>query len=258
MRVLLAVTLLALLPGWAAAGQRAHGEKPDPPASLPAIGLPLPDIGLPLPTIGLPPQQPRGRAVTPGRRPAPPPRGPHRGNGRGHPRAGIVYVVPTYGVVEPPAADAPAEDAAPSAVAPATPEPPPGGTLWLDLEPATVNGQVFVDGYYVGTTADVGRELALEAGAHAVEVRAPGYEPMTVNVKIDAGRALTYRAALQAAGTPAPAPTARAGQAAKAAQPPPRRKPFYAIPGCYLGDVPPKEAALPKNCDPAKAVTIWP
>ena len=31
---------------------------------------------------------------------------------------------------------------------------------------------------------------------------------------------------------------------------------IYFIPGCYLGDVPPKDAGLPAGCDASRAVTF--
>jgi hypothetical protein len=47
-----------------------------------------------------------------------------------------------------------------------------------------------------------------------------------------------------------------------AAPPPPpvpvAHKTFYIIPGCYLGDVPPKDASLPSTCDVSKARAFQP
>jgi hypothetical protein len=31
---------------------------------------------------------------------------------------------------------------------------------------------------------------------------------------------------------------------------------FYLIPGCYMGNVPPKEAHLRPDCDPDRAITF--
>src|SRR5262245_5572708 len=40
--------------------------------------------------------------------------------------------------------------------------------------------------------------------------------------------------------------------------PPPRPSTFYYIPGCYMGNVPPSEVALPANCDHTRLVTWKP
>jgi hypothetical protein len=127
----------------------------------------------------------------------------------------------------------------------------PTGSLWLDVQDAGT-AQLYVDGFYVGTTVDVGSELTLEAGPHSIELRAPGYETMKVNVKVEAGRAITYRDALRPQSSPA---TAQAPTTA-VSKVPPERKPFYVIPGCYVGDVPPKEARLPATCDQSRVKTI--
>jgi hypothetical protein len=124
------------------------------------------------------------------------------------------------------------ETAAPQAPAAAN------GLLRLSSTPAS--GQVFVDGYYVGTLADVDaqRALTLPAGPHRVEIRAPGYEPATFDVRIDPTDTVTYRAAPERI----PAPPARAAAPAAATR-------MYVIPNCYLGNVPPRADRLPKGCD---------
>lgn len=260
MRALTTAIALTLLPGLV----MAQGSRSDP-GSLPSIGMPLPQIGLPLPLIGLPlPPAGPTRADGPvarGARPAPD-RRQDRGGAKRAPRSphAIVYVVPAYGnyQIGTPVDRSAREGAdlstqAPALSASAAPNRP-SGTLWLDLEPAA-DAQVYVNGFFIGTIDDAGRELALEAGAHHIEVRAPGYEAMSVNVRIDANRAITYRGTLQPAleaTAAAPASNATAAPAAVV------RKPFYMIPGCYLGDVPPQEARLPKTCDPARAITMWP
>jgi hypothetical protein len=257
--MLFAVVLLAL-PVVAAAQSSQSGTSS--PAPLPSIGLPLPDIGLPLgpamPTVDKPGDKSKRRAdrkAPPSRRP---PGADDRRRGRGQSRT--VYVVPTYPawwnypVPDPapaPSAQVPQQEPAP---VPA-PEPVrPTGTLALEVNPPG-SAQVYVDDFYIGTIDEVGRELTLETGAHNVQLRATGYETLNINVKIDEGRTITYRESLRstAGETPAPAQEARAASAA-----PIKKKPIYAIPGCYLGDVPPKEANLPPGCDPNKAITIKP
>ena len=116
----------------------------------------------------------------------------------------------------------------------------------LELQP-TAGLQLFVDGYYVGTLDDVHGELELEAGAHTIEIRASGYETLTFDVKITPGRSISYRGTLKptdAADAPAPTPVAPTT--------------FYYIPGCYMGNVPPEEVALPPNCDLSRLVTRKP
>lgn len=258
MRVLIAV-LLAALPGLVAAQSRSV---PDQPPSLPTIGLPLPSLGLPLPS----PRSPRvERPVDRGDR-RPPGRDPRGGDRRrGHSTQSFVYFVPAYGVDYQPGRTADAYDArepndTPRDVnqAPRSPEPArPSGTLWLDLQPAG-GAQVYVDRFYVGTLDEIGAELTLDAGVHSVEVRALGYQTVDVDVKIEAGRAITYRGMLQPQAATAEAQPRAAEKPTPAGDKTVARKPFYAIPGCYLGDVPPKDAGLPATCDPSRAITIWP
>jgi PEGA domain-containing protein len=72
------------------------------------------------------------------------------------------------------------------------------GNLRMLIDPPTA--QVFVDGVFVGMVEEAGSPLAgvrLEAGPHRVEFRAPGYEPLTVDVMIGADRTITYRAQMQ-------------------------------------------------------------
>lgn len=247
MRVALAIVLFAALPALAAA-QSSRPKAADAP-TLPTIGLPLPQIGLPLPSIGLPPATTaRSR---PSRRPSPP-----NQNGRGghgdtkgpRRRPSVVYVVPTYGWDYAPAApEAPAE--------PAQSEEPKRltGTLQLDVLPAGIV-QLYADGYYVGTSDDADGELTLEAGPHRIEIRAPGYETATVDVMIEPGRTISYRGALVRQDTkPAPEPPVRAEEAK-----PLPRQPVYFIPGCYLGNVPPKDAGLPATCDLSRVKVLEP
>ena len=74
----------------------------------------------------------------------------------------------------------------------------PQGNVRLDVEP--VSAQVFVDGDYVGTVDDFWHSLAglnLGAGPHRFEFRAAGYEPLIVDVKVEANRTITYSATLR-------------------------------------------------------------
>jgi hypothetical protein len=127
---------------------------------------------------------------------------------------------------------------------PASPVVPAKGSLVLDVQPATA--QVFVDGFYVGAADDFGGARGgafLEAGPHRIDLLSPGYEPVSFDVKIVPNEAVAYRRALKAE---APAPAA----------PPLAKTPMtiYIIPGCYVGNVPPKDAGLPATCDVTRAL----
>ncbi len=148
-----------------------------------------------------------------------------------------------------------APEAAP--VAHAAPTPPPyaepqsrKGSLFLDVQPGTA--QIFVDRFYAGTPDDLsaaGRGLLLDAGPHTIDLMAPGYEPLTFDVRVAPDEPpLLFRQRLKAtAPPPVPAPAA-------VIQP----STFYLIPGCYMGNIPPKDARLPSTCDVSRAVTINP
>ena len=71
------------------------------------------------------------------------------------------------------------------------------GSVRLEVQPAFA--QIFVDGEYVGTVEDFhsASGLMIAAGVHRVEFRAPGCEPLVVDVRIAAGRRITYRGALK-------------------------------------------------------------
>jgi hypothetical protein len=117
------------------------------------------------------------------------------------------------------------------------------GKLVLDIVPA--GAQVFVDGYYVGVPSDFGTERGggvLEAGTHRLDVSAGGYEPVGVDIRVASGQIVTYRSTLK----PLPPPAAVAPST------------FYLIPGCYMGNIPPKDARLPDSCDKNRAITWRP
>ena len=125
--------------------------------------------------------------------------------------------------------------------------------LRLEVEPRGV-AEIYVDGYFVGTADDRRDEVALEPGSHRVDIRAPGYESERVDVRLEAGDSATLRRSLQREGGAPPPPRS----APPPAPAPIARKPFYFIPGCYLGDVPPKDAGLPASCDQSKTVVVKP
>jgi len=82
------------------------------------------------------------------------------------------------------------------------------GSLELAVEPRSAD--VYVDGFYVGTVDDVTQNgLLLRAGRHWIDLRAEGYETLTVPVGIAAGQAIKYRGQLQSARS---LPMSRAGR----------------------------------------------
>jgi hypothetical protein len=209
---------------------------------LPHIGLPLPQIGLPLPQIGLP-LPPTGipRVASPRHNlnhPLPLTRRQH------HPA--VAYVVPAYGW---PAYDAPiaiGTTASQNASATAFQPQRSVGQLELDLDPTGAQQQLYVDGNYLGTFKDFSGGLELDAGLHIVEIQAPGYEMLHLEVNISASRSIAYRGAL----TPS-APMAAPEVSGTPVTPPI----IYIIPGCYIGNVPPQDVELPTGCDVNRVVT---
>jgi hypothetical protein len=72
------------------------------------------------------------------------------------------------------------------------------GGLKLRVEPT--NAEVFVDGYYMGIVDDFDgtfQKMDLEVGAHHVEIRAPGYQTIAIDVRIEFAETVTYRGAMQ-------------------------------------------------------------
>jgi hypothetical protein len=111
------------------------------------------------------------------------------------------------------------------------------GGLDLEIEPRSA--EVYVDGFYVGTADDMATNgLVLRAGLHWVDVRAAGYDTLTMQINVLAGQAVRYRRELALAS--AREPVSRPAQGAQT---------IYVIPGCYAGNRPPNESALPTGCD---------
>jgi len=78
----------------------------------------------------------------------------------------------------------------------------PGSTSYggVALEITPSDADVFVDGEYAGRVEDfdgTNQPLTLTPGTHRLEVRAPGYETMTVDVGIQAGQVIPYRGDLR-------------------------------------------------------------
>jgi hypothetical protein len=239
MRLNLAVIVMLGLPAVAAAQPAAPVTGGVAP--LPPIGLPLPHIGLPLPPIGLPAAAvPQPRCVV--NHPVP---------GVGQHRS-VIYFLPAYGwpyLYEAPAASTGpgSRDASRTLSQPQ----PHTGRLRLGVEPRG-DQQLYIDGYYVGTPEDFDGEVELEAGPHTLEIRAPGYETLQVNVNIAPGRSITYRETLKATDAkPAPESVPSSTPVAPATP-----MTGYVIPGCYIGNVPPQDVGLPASCDLGRVITI--
>ena len=72
------------------------------------------------------------------------------------------------------------------------------GELRLRVSPRWAD--VYVDGFYAGTVDQfdgVFQSLKLESGPYLIEIVAPGYEPLEVNVRISPGEKVTYRGDLR-------------------------------------------------------------
>jgi hypothetical protein len=241
MRMMVATIVMLGLPALAVA-QPATPEAGGV-APLPPIGLPLPQIGLPHPPTGLPAAEtPPTRGAA--NRQAPRTRRPHRPG---------PSVVPVY--VWPYLYDAPATigpSGSPNDSATRTAAQPLVGRLLLEVA-ASGEQQLYVDGYYAGTLDDFAAGVELEAGPHAVEIRGPGFEALRFSVNIAPGRTITYRGTLKATN-PKPTPDASAASSPPVAPTTPMVG--YIVPGCYIGNVPPQDAALPAGCDISRVITI--
>jgi hypothetical protein len=256
MRYVLAAVIVVTFPALATATGQQNRPKNPPPS----IGLPLPSIGLPLPPIGLDTSidQPQ---------PTLSPNSPGHGGRPHRPLPSIIFFGAPYAFGIDPAM----QSAMPGMIAPTAPPvaaAEPTGSLRIDVEPADV-AQIFVDGEYVGTPLDLNGELELAPGRRQIEIRAPGFEILVFDVRIVAGRTISYRGTLQpVTKPPAAASPGRATPPGKPASsgtdiPPPRPQPgssgtFYLIPGCYLGNVHPDQVKLPPGCDLSRMITHTP
>jgi hypothetical protein len=93
----------------------------------------------------------------------------------------------------------------------------------------------------------------MDAGVHALELREEGYEPLHTDIQVPQDASITYRAELKSS---APQPASAAEPTMPS--PPPAPTTIYVIPGCYVGNVPPREAVLPAGCDASSAVELLP
>jgi hypothetical protein len=72
------------------------------------------------------------------------------------------------------------------------------GALRLKVKPR--EAEVYVDGYYAGVIDDFDglfQRLHLAGGPHRIEIRAPGYQTLTVDVRVEPGHTTTYEGDLQ-------------------------------------------------------------
>ena len=72
------------------------------------------------------------------------------------------------------------------------------GKLRLKIRPR--EAEVYVDGYYVGQVDDfdgIFQRLHLDSGPHRIEVRAPGYESLSFEVRITPDHTTTYQGELK-------------------------------------------------------------
>jgi hypothetical protein len=112
---------------------------------------------------------------------------------------GGLYGIPFYGAFDPFAVDF--GYVGPTVWTTTTPSSPvksDKGILRLNVKP--YDAEVHVDGVLVGKAnhfEGVFHKLRLDAGVHRLELRASGYEPLVVNVRIEGGESMTYRGSLE-------------------------------------------------------------
>jgi hypothetical protein len=62
------------------------------------------------------------------------------------------------------------------------------------------DAEVWVDGYYAGTVDDFDgmfQSLRLDSGAYRIEIRKPGFETLTFDVRVQPDRTITFRGDLR-------------------------------------------------------------
>ena len=256
MRVLFTALVLVSVASTATAQSHGHGLTDDMP--MPSIGLPLPHIGLPLPPMGLPVPTtglPHSRVEQSTRRLdrsdrfQPTQRFDRfelskSSRARRFDRPGaVVYFGWPYSLPD-------TEDQFPQTTVPVPQIERPAGTLRLALSSGT-NPEIFIDGYYAGLLSEAAGELTLDAGPHTIELREAGYQSVRIPVNIQPNEVITYNVGLLPIVS---APLVNAAPTAEPAQPAPAPTTIYVVPGCYIGNVPPQEVALPAGCDARNAI----
>jgi hypothetical protein len=252
MRAIVLLIVLALPIAAHAQPERRQGQRPSraehvTPQPPPPRAEPTPQIGSPLvpagwqwfgesrsPSIGNP-YLPAGRqwfgSPDDGRR--------RPGHGGLYPRPWWPYGYGAYvgdGYYNAEPQEETARFAAPPPPLPAT------GLLRLDITPST-GLQYYVDGLLIGSSSELGTEFEINAGARRIEIRAAGYRPLVFDARINEGRITTFRGALERLQEEAPP------------APPSGSRTLYIIRGCYIGNMPPQQADLPKGCDIKRMTT---
>ena len=180
----------------------------------------------------------------------------------GYGRPPIYYPLPPYGYFFPFATYGYGYETSVT-TAEVTPPPPEveTGFLRLEVEPRHLL-QVFVDGLYVGTIADLGDDIELRLGVRRIELRAPGYRTLIFDTRIEYDRTVVYRGTLEPLEE---APEARSAPKALQAPEAPEApkgsagsRTMYLIPGCYMGNVEPTAAMLRPGCDISQLKTVLP
>jgi PEGA domain-containing protein len=73
------------------------------------------------------------------------------------------------------------------------------GSVRIKVEPR--DAEVWVDGYFAGSVDDFDgtfQSLKLETGPYRIEIRKPGYETLSFDVRVQPGRTITFRGELRA------------------------------------------------------------
>ena len=87
---------------------------------------------------------------------------------------------------------------APAAPVVVQPNSPYYGGIALEITPP--DGAVYVDGNYVGVVSQFDgsqQPLTLTSGTHHIQITAPGYEPLSFDVQVQAGQVIPYQGAMQ-------------------------------------------------------------
>lgn len=74
------------------------------------------------------------------------------------------------------------------------------GEAAVHLKVKPRDASVFVDGYFTGTVDSydgIFQKLHLQSGPHRIEVRKPGFEPLSFDVNLEPGQTITYEGDLQ-------------------------------------------------------------
>jgi hypothetical protein len=72
------------------------------------------------------------------------------------------------------------------------------GSVSFEVSPSTA--EVYIDGKYVGQVSDLGpttQPLALTPGRHHVEIRAAGYQTLSIEADVTAGQVIPYQGTMQ-------------------------------------------------------------